>query len=82
MRLFLFAFSSFLICSIGLIGRADAQTDVVAFWHFEGFDVRDELDLIPEDIAGRIEVEADVDNTARPHSTATEAVALSPTLLR
>ena len=64
MRLFLFAFSTFLICSVGLISRAHAQTDVVAFWHFEGFDVRDELDLIPEDIAGRIEVEADVDNTA------------------
>ncbi len=66
MRLFLFTFTAFLICSIGLISRVDAQTEpeVVAFWHFEGFDFRDELDLIPEDIAGRFDVEADIDNTA------------------
>ena len=64
MKLFSFTFVAFLICLIGLTSRADAQNDVVAFWHFEDFDVRDELDLIPEDIAGRIEVEADVDNTA------------------
>ena len=47
-----------------MISRADAQTDVVAFWHFEGFDFGDELDLISEDIAGRFDVGADVDNTA------------------
>ena len=64
MKLFPFAFAAFLICSVGQISRVDAQTDVVAFWHFEGYDFRDELDLIPEDIAGRFDVGADVDNTA------------------
>ncbi len=59
-----FLFSTLLLTlACFLPSQADAQTDVVAFWHFNGFDFEAELATIPEDIAGRFDVNADVNNT-------------------
>ena len=65
MKIYLFAFIAITSLVLGSASnQANAQTDVVAFWHFEDYDERPTVEA--QDVAGlagRFTLDADVNNT-------------------